>query len=397
MLPKLITRYVIWELLKVFVVSSAAFVFLMLFVGLAQKAQEHGIGPDVVAQLIPFIVPEALMFAIPATCLFSVCVVFGRMAAENEITAVETMGLPKSIVVAPAILLAFALSLSAVWLNDIAYAWSHWGVEQVVLESSDKIVYSVLKKEGSFQSDQFSIEVEGVDDRTLIQPTIIVNGSNDEKALRVTAASGTLSVNPERHSLQFKMDKGLIDNEGSFRLIDGEQSVYEVPLQSQEDMAKAYGNPAHLYLSQIGGEIQYQGHRLEDLRQDMAIDAATAWMMGDFVGLTSKDWERKTNQLADAKYRYGRLHVVPHRRWASGFSCLAFALIGIPVAMRLRAGNYATTFGVCFLPILFLYYPLFMFGLNGAKMGTLPPWSAWLGNIACAAVGIVLLIREFRR
>ena len=62
------------------------------------------------------------MFAIPATCLFSVCVVFGRMAADNEITAVETMGLPKSIVVAPAILLAFVLSLTAVWLNDIAYA-----------------------------------------------------------------------------------------------------------------------------------------------------------------------------------------------------------------------------------------------------------------------------------
>ena len=199
------------------------------------------------------------------------------------------------------------------------------------------------------------------------------------------ASSGTLSVNAERHSLQFKMDKGLIDNEGSFRLIDGEQSVYEVPLQSQEDLARAYGNPAHLYLSQIGGEIQFQGHRLEDLRRDMAMDAATSWMMGDFVGLTHKDWERQTTQLAEAKYRYGRLHVVPHRRWASGFSCLAFALIGIPVAMRLRTGNYATTFGVCFLPILFLYYPLFMFGLNGAKMGTLPPWSAWLGNIACAA------------
>lgn len=213
----------------------------------------------------------------------------------------------------------------------------------------------------------------------------------------MTASSGSLVVNPDRHSLQFTLDHGLIDNEGSFKLVDGEKSEYEIPLKSPEDLAKATGNPSHLYLSEIASEIEDQKVKLDELRTDLAIDAVGQWMTGDFVGLTHKTWERNAQKFADEEYRYSRLHVVPHRRWANGFSCLAFALIGIPVAMRLRASNYATTFGICFLPILFLYYPLFMYGLNGAKMGTLPPYAAWLGNVACTAIGVVLLVREIRR
>ena len=66
-------------------------------------------------------------------------------------------------------------------------------------------------------------------------------------------------------------------------------------------------------------------------------------------------------------------------------------------AMKLKAGNFATTFGICFLPILLLYYPLFMVGLNGAKQMTLPAYGAWLGNAACLLIGGFLLIGELRK
>ena len=72
-------------------------------------------------------------------------------------------------------------------------------------------------------------------------------------------------------------------------------------------------------------------------------------------------------------------------------------MIGIPIALKMKTANYATTFGVCFLPILVVYYPLFMFGLNGAKVGDLPPYAAWIGNAACIAIGAFLLWREFKR
>ena len=368
----------------------------MLLIGLAEEARDRGIGPDIVIQLIPYLVPKALMFAMPATCLFSVCVVFGRMAADNELTAIGSMGLPKSVVVMPAILIAFALSLFAVWLNDISYAWSYWGVQRVVSASADKIIFGVLRQEGSYKTDEFSIEVAGVNERELIQPTLTFNSSNN-KGIRATAASATLESNPDRHSLLFTMHNGFVDAEGkaSYRFDDFEQ--HEIPLKTPDQIAKAFDEPGHLYLNQINDAIQKQAEEIETISENDAAIAATQWICGDMVGLTSEVWDQRVEEIDDAVYRHHRLHVVPHRRWANGFSCLAFAVIGIPVAMRLKAGNFATTFGVCFLPILLIYYPLFMVGLNGAKQMTLPAYGAWLGNAACFIVGGILLIGELRK
>ena len=394
--PKLITRYVIWELLKVFFISSAGFVVLMLLIGLAEESRDRGIGPDIVIQLIPYLVPKALMFAMPATCLFSVCVVFGRMAAENELLAIQSLGLSKSVVVFPVLILAFGVSLFAVWLNDISFAWSYWGVERVVMQASDKIVYGMLRQEGSFKTDQFSIEVDGVEDRQLIRPTLTFHSSG-ANSVRATAASATLEANPGQHSLTFTMNNGMVDAEGkaSYRF-DG-QEQREIQLKSPAKIAKEQDNPGHLYLRQIDGAIQREGKNVKSIRRSQAVLAASQMMTGDFIGLTSEPWEQNAKKLKDADYRYHRLYVVPHRRWANGFSCLAFVVIGIPIAMKMKTGNFATTFGICFLPILFIYYPLFMYGLNGAKYLTLPPYAAWLGNAVCMIAGAVLLFRALRR
>jgi lipopolysaccharide export system permease protein len=56
----------------------------------------------------------------------------------------------------------------------------------------------------------------------------------------------------------------------------------------------------------------------------------------------------------------------------------------------MRNSDYLTTFAVCFGPVLLAYYPLFMYGLEVAKSGELPPYVVWTANVACAAIGIWL-------
>ena len=395
MLPRLITRYLLWELAKVFLVSSFAFVGLMLVFGIVDEASDRGIGPDIVIQLIPYIIPKALMFAMPATCLFSICVVFGRMAADNELIAIQAMGLHKSVVVVPALLMAFLLSIFAVWVNDVSFAWSYWGIERVVLKSTDQIIYSTLRNEGRIRSEKFSIEVEGVEDRRLIRPIIIINESNS-KQIRLVAEEAELAAKPDTHELVLTLKRGsaIFENRADYLFPD---EVIPIPLKSPEEIAKATGNPSHLYLRQIGQAIEKQIADLEKLKQENAIRACSQMVTGDLVGLTNADWKIRSDELSEAEARLSRLHVVPHRRWANGFSCLAFAIIGIPVALRMKTSNHAATFGICFLPILLIYYPLFMLGLDGAKMGSLPPWGAWLGDFTCMTIGAFLLYREFKR
>ncbi|MEM7453982.1 MAG: LptF/LptG family permease [Planctomycetota bacterium] len=394
--PGIVTRYVIRELAKIFAVSSLAFVLLMILVGLVEEATKKGLGPDIVYQLVPYIIPKALMFAMPATCLFSITCVFSRMSADNELVALQSNGLSKAVVMWPAVVLAIGLSLFAVWLNDISFAWSYWGIERVVLESSDKIAYGVLKSEGSFQADGFSIDVQSVDGKRLIEPRITLRPTSGEMST-ISAREAIIESVPESHELLLTIRQGRADVTGDVAMEFDERLVHRIPLKSPDEVARALGNPSHLYLNQIDSEIEKQKDDIQRMEIENNATATAQLFGGDMFGLTHHEWTDKANELDKARERLRRLHVVPFRRWANGFSCLAFAIIGIPVAMRFKSASYATTFGICFLPILFLYYPLFIFGLDGAKYGALPPIAAWLGNAACFLIGAVLLVREIRR
>jgi len=97
-----------------------------------------------------------------------------------------------------------------------------------------------------------------------------------------------------------------------------------------------------------------------------------------------------------ARHRLHRLQTEPWRRWANGFSCFFFVLVGAPLAIRMRNADLWTSFAVCFLPILIVYYPLMAYGVDRAKCGELPPYAVWLGNVILAAAGLWLLRKIVR-
>jgi len=66
------------------------------------------------------------------------------------------------------------------------------------------------------------------------------------------------------------------------------------------------------------------------------------------------------------------------------------------MAMWLRNKDFLTSFFLCFAPILVIYFPLFFYGIDGSKSGTLPPISVWVGNVVLLAAGAWLLRRVLR-
>ena len=116
--------------------------------------------------------------------------------------------------------------------------------------------------------------------------------------------------------------------------------------------------------------------------------------MGEISGGPGRTNEQ---QLKHSRRRLRRLRIEPWRRWAWGFSCLAFVMVGAPLAMIQRTGDNWKTFGICFLPTLLVYYPLFIFGLEQAKDGAIPPQGIWIGNavLAFIAMGLIERVRKY--
>jgi lipopolysaccharide export system permease protein len=81
-------------------------------------------------------------------------------------------------------------------------------------------------------------------------------------------------------------------------------------------------------------------------------------------------------------------------RPALAFGCLFFVLVGCPVGIWFSRSDYLSAFITCFLPIVFVYYPLQLCSTNLAKDGKVDPMLAlWTAN---AVMGVMALFL-FRR
>ena len=149
--------------------------------------------------------------------------------------------------------------------------------------------------------------------------------------------------------------------------------------------------------ARIPAAIVYQRTQIARLKQSLAVEAACQLVIGDLASVANRGWKQKTRAVPISEERLHRLKTERYRRWASGFSCLCFATIGAPLAIRLRTADHFTTFGICFLPILLVYYPFFAYGLEKAKTGALPPYCVWLANAVTLCVGAWLYRDAIRR
>lgn len=392
----IISRYIFIELGKVFSVTLFGLTLLLVIVVVGQEAMQMNLGLIPTLRLIPFVLPTALVFAVPGTMLFTVCMIFGRMSGDNEVVAAKSAGVSPMVLLRPAFILAFVLSLIAVWLNDVAYSWGQQGMQRVVIESVEEICYGMLRAQRSYSNPRFSIIVKDVQDRMLVRPIINFQASNDMPALTLIAKEAELSSNLEKGTLRLILTDCEIDAGNGVQGHFPGTIEREIPLTLALTKDVGTGSPTTYPMRQIQSEIARQQKLITELEQSLAAETGFNLVTGNLDALQDGVWESRRWQLSKARTRLHRLRTEPWRRWANGFSCLCFVLVGAPLAIRMRTADLMTTFGLCFLPILLVYYPFLAFGLDRAKAGELPPYMVWCANLLCVGVGIWLTRKVIR-
>jgi len=390
-----LTRYILVQLLAVFLVSLGGITALMLIVGVVREAHDMGLGLYPVLRLLPYILPDALRFAVPATILFAATFVFGRMASTNEIVAIKAMGISPWRLLWPTFAAVTLLSFAAVWLNDLAVSWGRNGIRRIVIESIEEIAYGMLETQGSYSTPQFSINVKRVEGRRLILPTITFQQTGKTPSVVIRAEWAELQADPDADTLTILLHNGHAVGGGVSATFPG--TIRRVlPLSGASRQGRSTQRPSQMALKAIPQQIAGQRVRIEQLEQQLATRAAFQLALADWDALADAQWVRWQHQLATNRQQYFRLKTEPYRRWAAGFSCLCFVAVGAPLAIRRRHGEVWTTFFLCFLPILLVYYPLLMVSIDRAKVGAVPPYTVWLGNLTLLAWSAWLLRRVIR-
>ncbi|HEV7222570.1 MAG TPA: LptF/LptG family permease [Pirellulales bacterium] len=392
---RLLTRYVLWELLKVFLVALTGLTVILLMYGLVKQAHDEGLGPQQVLMLIPYILPAMMRYTIPATLLFAASSVYGRMSGSNEVVAIKSLGISPMAVLWPCFILSFMLSLLTVWLNDVAVTWGEAGIQRVVIESVEEIVYSKLRTQRSYTNRNVSILVKAVEGRRLIQPTFTFSSGDDKPPMTITAREAELRSDGE--VLRIAWRHATIDAPGQEATFVLDQVEREIPLTQVSRNGDNSRIPTRVPLSLIPAERVRVREELDFYRRRRAAEFAVPLATGEFEAFDFQDWQLETNTIHDKWNHLYRLDTEPPRRWSAGFSCLCFALVGAPMAIWRRNADFLTSFFLCFGPILIVYYPLLVFGVEQAKSGALNANIVWLGNAVLAAWGSWMLQRKVVR
>ena len=362
---------------------------MLLFV-IIRELHLQGLQFSHIYELIPYILPDALRFAIPATSLFAACLVFGRLSSSNEIIALKSLGISPWRILWPSFAAVVFLSFATVWLNDLAVSWGRRGVQKIVIESIEEVAYSRLRNHGSHTTSQFTINVKSVQGKRLVEPTLTFKSSGKAPTVVIRAAWAELHSDVENGFLTILMNNGSAVGGGVEGVFPNTIKRVSAARRSQRS-----GSPSQMALSEIPAEISKQRTRIDAFEQRLAATSAFQLALGNFSEL-KKNSQSLDGAISAEESKLFRLHTEPHRRWAAGFSCLFFVAVGAPLAIRRRNGEFWTTFFLCFIPILIVYYPILMVSIEQAKNGDLPPYSVWLGNITLL-IWSIFLIRKILR
>jgi len=385
---KLLQRYILGELVRVFLLLVVVLTVMLVFVGLFREAGDRGLGLVQILQIMPYVVPSMLPFTIPATLLLSVCVVYGRISGDLEVIAAKSAGINALQLLMPAFLLGAMLAIGSFGLLNYAIPWGVSNIERIVTQGLEEIFFDVLTTQHYYSNSNegYTITVRDVKNRTLLDATIRYRRNNQQFTIRAEAAQIRFDLEEKQVRIQLKNVSG----GGAGSDFSGEMKRSELRFPLEMDLGKAASR--NLTLDTLHREIKELQLEQQQLTAEKNIQATMMIFAGEFQSLAGSEISRleTLKKLALNEERQYRSEV--HNRFSMSASCWFFAFLGGPFAMLQARRQFITSFILCFLPILLLYYPIMFLMINLCKTGTLGPWWAmWVPNVIVGTAGYLVL------
>lgn len=391
-------RAIFWELLKAFGLSLAALTSILLLAGIVAEASQRGLSPPQILVAIPLIIPSLMPYTIPSTTLFATCLVYGRLAHDNEITAIKAAGINVLTVVWPGIFLGLATSIVTIGLYYETIPETQYILRAQFLKDVEEFLYGMLRNDRCINHPRlnYAIWVRQVQGRRLLDATFKRRDAKGNYDLVVRAREAELTVDSARKQVVVLMRHGEV-----LSISNGTRAYFEERLW-----------PVQMPDAPLGPERQRKARELtwnqlferrDEIEEELAstsADIAVAVARQVMPGAPNSLAEHRANLEERLKQTRRELYSVDmelHMRPAVSFGCLCFALVGCPVGIWFSKRDYLSAFITCFLPIVLLYYPLLLCGINLTRNGRFHPMlTMWMCNLVMVGVALVLLRRLIR-
>jgi len=385
---KILQRYILIEILKVFLLLLSVLTVLLLFVGVFTEAQKNGLGTGQILLILPYIIPSLLPYIIPSSLLLSVCVVYGRISGDLEIVAAKSAGINPLALLTPAFTLGAVLAVCSFFLTDRMIPWSMSRMQSILSESMEEIFLDQLRATHLMtdRSAGYTISVVDVRDKTLISPTFQYSLAGGTP-LTLQAQEARISFDLENQVIRLNLKKcHVYTSDQTTAYLEEEQREFPMPKQIAKFKERGMTiETMHNLMDEF--EVNETQNRIRG-----EVQVAFALTTGNYDLLHPNMFHKVGKPGPVDQRQLDKMSTEIYGRFALSSSCLFFVFLGAPYAINRGTKQFLTTFFICFLPILLIYYPLIIMFQTLGKNGEIDPsWAMWIPNVIMFFGGIRLL------
>jgi len=438
---RILDRYILKNHLKpyFFGFSIITFIFVMDFI-YRYLDDFIGKGIGILTVLEVFILSLGHMFAliIPMSVMPATLMAFGRMASDNEVTALKASGLSLYRLILPVLIASVLLTGALVYFNNYILPESNHRLMALMLDIG-RMKPTIQIKENIFSRsiEGYTMLIEEKDDKTgKISGIQIFQSSDKGVPTIIVAEKGRMQYIKSKNILRFELENGEIhkmpniDDISTYR-----KTLFKNYTLNIRDKGRELKRTERDYRGDREMNISMMKARIAELNRDIdrrlnkmhssAVEpvkeafsllfasrsdsAGAVRAMLETAGRRNKRMYevRKTLQkmqneirvMKDKKGQISSYKVEIHKKYSIAFSCIIFVLIGSPLAILSGKRGMAVAIGFSIL-FFVIYYVFLIGGENLADRQYLPAWlPMWLPNIVFGGAALILVhhtVREVR-
>ncbi len=185
--------YVFKDLLKYFIIAAVALSAIMSFGGLLKPLTKQGLDIAQVGWMLTYLMPAMMTYSLPIAALFATTIIYGRLSADNELTACRASGISYLSMTAPAMLLGLTVAIGSLLFLCFVVPMFTLQVERVLYSNIAQLVANRIERDHAIPFNDVTIyadaatlpqappEAPDVQIVRLLNPTIVTLERIDPK------------------------------------------------------------------------------------------------------------------------------------------------------------------------------------------------------------------------
>jgi lipopolysaccharide export system permease protein len=372
----LLDRYIFKSVLGTCAATIGLFAFVLLLGNavrdLLTPFSTGQIGGALVLELLFLLVLAVTPFALPMGILTGVLLTLGRLSADSEITAMRATGLSLARVARPIFVFGVLATVAALWTNFEAMPYGRVTYERKFKEAVRKNPLSFIR-EKTFIRDFKGVVVYIGEVRGAVLRDVWIWELDAERRVKrlVRAESGRLDFDETTNALVPTFTLAKVEERNPEKPEDFSKAPRLASFEKAEDVRI----PLDRYFGRDSVRVKLDWMTYDELDRERARLAAKIAEPG------------KEKELARERLK---LDLVVHDKFNLAVAAFSFALIGVPLGIRVSRRETSANLGVALALVLGFYFLTVMVKWLDRHPEYHPDLLLWAPNVIFIALGVQL-------